>query len=116
MLRRSAHGPSPLISGGRPSGRTFSSGSVSKMLNSFWQQLFGRQRKGRPAPAGSPAKTLRFRPGVEGLENRLVPSAVSGHVWLDATGNGLSADDAAHSGVTVKLYKDSNGSGALDSN
>jgi parallel beta-helix repeat protein len=40
---------------------------------------------------------------------------VSGTVYNDTTGNGLSSDDTGLSGVTVKLYKDSNNNGVLDS-
>ena len=40
---------------------------------------------------------------------------ISGTVYNDTTGNGLSSDDTGLSGVTVKLYKDSNNNGVLDS-
>ena len=42
-------------------------------------------------------------------------ASISGTVYRDLTGNGLGADDAAFSGVTVKLYRDANGNGVLDS-
>ena len=42
------------------------------------------------------------------------PSTVSGHVFSDVTGNGLSSDDTAMSGITVQLYQDENGNGKLD--
>ena len=42
---------------------------------------------------------------------------ISGHKYLDVTGNGMSADDKANplSGVTIKLYKDVNGDNKLTS-
>lgn len=42
-------------------------------------------------------------------------STISGHVYRDASGNGLSADDTALAGVTVKLFKDANNNGVYDS-
>jgi hypothetical protein len=44
-----------------------------------------------------------------------VTSAISGHVYNDVTGNGLSANDTALGGVTVKLFLDRNNNGVLDS-
>jgi hypothetical protein len=46
-----------------------------------------------------------------------VPSAlasISGHVYIDRTGNRLSADDTALGGVTVMLFRDRNNNGVLD--
>ncbi len=45
------------------------------------------------------------------------PIVISGHKYLDQTGNGLSADDTSHplGGVTIQLYKDTKGNGVLDS-
>jgi hypothetical protein len=42
-------------------------------------------------------------------------ATLSGSVMQDMTGNGLTADDKPLSGVVVKLYKDLNGNGKLDS-
>jgi len=47
-----------------------------------------------------------------------MPSAtasISGHVFVDQTGNGLSADDVGQRGVVVRLYADTNHNGVLDS-
>ena len=57
-----------------------------------------------------------FRPSLETLSDRVVPAhgSICGHVYQDATGNGLSADDSALAGVTVKLYRDSNHDGVLN--
>ena len=38
---------------------------------------------------------------------------ISGTKYLDATGNGFSADDAPQVGVTINLYRESNGSAGL---
>ncbi|MFI5381043.1 MAG: MBG domain-containing protein [Tepidisphaerales bacterium] len=40
--------------------------------------------------------------------------SVSGHVYNDVTGNGLSSDDTPMPGVTVKLFRDRNGNRRLD--
>jgi serine-aspartate repeat-containing protein C/D/E len=55
---------------------------------------------------------------MEWLEDRSVPSAtasISGHVFVDQTGNGLSADDVTQRGAIVLLYADTNHNGVLDS-
>ena len=44
-----------------------------------------------------------------------VNQSLSGTVYKDITGNGLSADDTPLSGVVVELFKDVNGNGVLDS-
>ncbi|HWE93775.1 MAG TPA: Ig-like domain repeat protein [Tepidisphaeraceae bacterium] len=41
-------------------------------------------------------------------------ATISGHAYTDLTGNGLTADDTAMAGVTVKLYADKNNNGVLD--
>jgi uncharacterized protein (DUF2141 family) len=52
---------------------------------------------------------------VENLEKRLVPAgSISGHVFSDVTGNGLSADDTPLGNVRVELFRDVNGNGVLD--
>ena len=52
---------------------------------------------------------------VEPLERRaLLSVTISGSVKQDLTGNGLTGDDTALSGATVKLYHDVNGNGSLD--
>jgi hypothetical protein len=51
---------------------------------------------------------------LECLENRYTPSSISGTVWQDVTGNGLSADDTALAGVRVELFRDLNHDGKLD--
>ncbi|HVS70368.1 MAG TPA: SdrD B-like domain-containing protein [Phycisphaerae bacterium] len=44
------------------------------------------------------------------------PISISGHKYIDQTGNGLTADDKSHpmSGVTINLYQDTNTDGKLD--
>jgi hypothetical protein len=57
-----------------------------------------------------------FRPRLEVLEDRWVPAgSISGHVFLDPTGNGAAVGDPAQSGVVVKLYQDTNNNGVKDS-
>src|SRR5579862_9364431 len=52
---------------------------------------------------------------IEMLERRaLLSASISGTVFHDITGNGMSADDTPLAGQTVKLYKDVNGNGILD--
>src|SRR3954452_6333843 len=53
--------------------------------------------------------------GIEPLERRaLLSAAISGLMLGDITGNGLTADDKPVAGQVVKLYKDKNGNGLLD--
>jgi hypothetical protein len=52
---------------------------------------------------------------IEPLERRaLLAATISGAVFQDISGNGLSADDKPLAGVTVNLYKDVNANGKLD--
>ena len=52
---------------------------------------------------------------IEPLERRrLLAATISGAVYKDITGNGLSGDDTGLGGVTVKLFKDLNANGKLD--
>jgi hypothetical protein len=60
------------------------------------------------------SRRLRTHVDVECLEDRLTPSGISGHVFQDVTGNGLSADDTALKGVRVELFRDVNHDGKLD--
>ncbi len=41
------------------------------------------------------------------------PITISGTKYLDQTGNGFSADDTGLSGITIRLYRESNGSSGL---
>lgn len=78
-----------------------------------WHRLLNRTRK-RP---GGPSRKSAFRPQLEWLEDRWVPSAtasISGHVLVDQTGNGLSSDDVAQRHVVVRLFADTNHNGVLD--
>jgi hypothetical protein len=68
---------------------------------------FSRNRSAR-----RPVRT-RTSLHLEALEDRLVPSTVSGTVFQDQTGNGLSSDDTGMNNVKVVLYKDTNGTGLL---
>jgi hypothetical protein len=54
-----------------------------------------------------------FRPNLESLSDRVVPSSgsIAGQVFEDLTGNGLTADDTALGGVRVHLVRDANGDG-----
>jgi hypothetical protein len=58
------------------------------------------------APANSPV--------LDQLVNAL--TSVSGHVYKDLTGDGMSADDAPMSGVAIQLFRDSNANGKFDAN
>src|SRR5262249_52742375 len=40
--------------------------------------------------------------------------SISGHRYVDVTGNGLSADDAALAGAALTLYRDTDADGALN--
>src|SRR5438270_4442321 len=90
--------------------------SFHATFHTMWKTVFFRRRAASAARAGRHSHN-KFRPGVEALENRLVPASgsISGHVLQDQTGNGLTADDTALQGVTVKLYRDANHNGILDS-
>jgi hypothetical protein len=95
---------------------TFTSLKVTNMHQSLWQKLFSWYRTRRPQKAAEARKRPQFRPWVEGLEERAVPTAsISGHVWLDQTGNGASASSPAMKGVAVRVYADTNHDGTLDS-
>lgn len=61
----------------------------------------------------STTRTLRsFRPTLEALGDRVVPAGlIGGRVFQDATGNGLTPDDAGLAGVTVRLFADTNRDG-----
>ena len=43
------------------------------------------------------------------------PGSITGHKYLDVTGNGASSDDTPLGGVTINLYRDVNNTGVLDS-
>jgi hypothetical protein len=69
---------------------------------------------GRRRRAGSSCKHS-CRPQLESLEDRCTPAgSITGHVFVDTTGNGLTADDVAQAGVRVKLFADSNNDGQFD--
>jgi hypothetical protein len=58
-----------------------------------------------------------FRPQLESLEERRVPAhtaSISGHAFVDVTGNGLTPDDRPERGVQVLLYRDTDHNGVLD--
>ncbi len=86
------------------------------MHTTLWQKLFPGKRTSGTETAASLKERWHFRPGVEGLEERAVPTAsISGNVWLDQTGNGVSTSSPAMKGVSVQLYQDTNNDGTLDS-
>src|SRR5262249_9994390 len=73
--------------------------------SSFMSWLRSFQRK---------SKTVKktARPWIDVLEDRAVPATVvpstgviSGHAFVDASGNGLSSDDVAQKGVLVRLQR-----------
>jgi Ca2+-binding RTX toxin-like protein len=43
-----------------------------------------------------------------------ITGTISGHRYIDVTGNGLSSDDTPLAGGTLNLYRDSNNNGVLD--
>jgi hypothetical protein len=65
----------------------------------------------RPAPAST-----RTRLNLEPLADRIVPAfgSISGTVYQDLTGNGLTSDDTGLGGVDVRLYRDANRDGVLN--
>src|SRR5581483_439661 len=96
----------------RPDRRSYDVNRPSIKTLTFWKRI-RRSKHADPRSA-----RCRFRPTLELLTDRVVPSTtgvISGHVYQDLSGNGLTADDAALGGVTVKLYKDSNHTGVKDS-
>src|SRR5947207_15724454 len=57
-----------------------------------------------------------FRPRLEVLEDRWVPAgSISGHVFLDPTGNGAAVGDPGQNWVVVALFRDTNNNGVKDS-
>jgi hypothetical protein len=46
--------------------------------------------------------------------NFFTKGSISGKKFLDTTGNGLTADDTALAGIKIKLYRDTNNNGTLD--
>jgi len=85
---------------------------MSHANRNFVRSLLGFLGK---CPSRSAARRPSSRLSLEGLDDRSLPSAsLGGTVFHDLTGNGLSADDTAFGGVTVKLYQDTNNDGKLD--
>src|SRR6267142_2389046 len=71
------------------------------MLRNIWISWFTYLQRTTQL---SRRKPVCFCPALESLEDRLTPSSsITGHTFTDLTGNGLSADDTAKSGVTVRL-------------
>jgi hypothetical protein len=87
------------------------------MKLSLWRKLFSWISTPGAARARSKGTRPRFRPGIEGLEDRVVLNGgrISGHVLQDLTGNGLVAGAPALSGVHVKIFADTDHNGTLDS-
>jgi hypothetical protein len=77
--------------------------SFSKFL-SFW-----KNRSKRATRSQSPS----CKPTLESLGDRVLPAAgsISGYVYHDMTGNGLSADDTGMSNVVVELFVANNNHG-----
>jgi hypothetical protein len=63
------------------------------------------------------SKTRRSsRPRMECLEERCTPTGtITGHAFVDATGNGLSPDDTPQANVSIKVFADAAGTGVLNS-
>jgi hypothetical protein len=77
----------------------------------------GRKVGARKSQATSKPTSLSFKPNLEALDERVVPAAgaISGHVFQDLTGNGLSSDDTGLGNVTVNLFRLTGGGGLVDS-
>ncbi|MCI0458614.1 MAG: pre-peptidase C-terminal domain-containing protein, partial [Gemmataceae bacterium] len=69
----------------------------------------------RRRPSPSTRRQAKTRLLVEALEDRcLLAASITGAVFEDLTGNGVSADDLAIAGRVVSLFRD-NGDGTFDS-
>ncbi len=55
-----------------------------------------------------------FNLSLDALEDRTVPSTITGHAYTDLTGNGFSADDTGKQGVEIRLFKDTHQNGRHD--
>jgi len=90
---------------------------MSKVIGTLLARLWGNSDALAPV-----SKKHTFRPAVENLEERAVPAAVaapttgsiSGHVFVDTTGNGAASLGGGEKGVRVYLVRDANGNGQLD--
>lgn len=78
--------------------------SFRTLLAQLWRQPQVRSSR------RTSVRTRSFRPQLESLEHRVVPvlsigggTSISGQVFTDVTGNGLSADDTPQQGVQVVL-------------
>ncbi len=88
---------------------------MSRVFGTLLARLWGKT----DAPV---SKKSAFRPVVENLEERRVPAnivapatgSISGHVFVDTTGNGAASLGAGESGVPVFLVADTNHDGVLD--
>jgi hypothetical protein len=82
---------------------TFSTSSLSQGTHSLTASYGGDAKN---AGSTSAALSLAVNPATTGT--------VSGHVYVDATGNGFSPDDTPFVGVIVELYADRNRNGKVD--
>lgn len=76
---------------------------MSRPVNSLLTRLWGK------STTRLPRKPSSFRPALECLEDRRVPASISGHVFLDTTGNGAAALGAGQAGAQVSLYQEHTG-------
>ena len=76
-----------------------------------------RTNSARRSGGQSSLSSNRVRLNLEPLADRVVPSAgsISGTVYQDVTGNGLTTDDTGLGDVEMRLYRDSNRDGVLSS-
>jgi hypothetical protein len=95
----------------------------TRMSNSFLTLLAGLSRK-QSSALPQRIRRGRFssfeqsrRPELEMLEERRTPTGtISGHAFVDMTGNGLTTDDTAQAGVSIKVFADTAGTGKLNAN
>jgi SdrD B-like domain len=80
---------------------------VQEVVPAGWTQTGGIGGYSIVAQCGLPVGGKNF----DDFQNM----SVSGTKYLDVTGNGYTSDDTGLGGVTINLFKDTNGSGALTS-
>lgn len=77
-------------------------------------RFFQRRRSAKVRPSHAQRRRLTLEP----LETRNLMAmdlaAIGGTAFNDVTGNGLTPDDTLLSGVTVELYRDTNGNNVFD--
>jgi hypothetical protein len=64
--------------------------------------------------SGDTANATSTSAALNEVVNAVTTASITGHVYEDQTGDGLSADDTPLAGVTVQLYLDRNANGKID--